>query len=318
MRSTTKIFLIAAACLMVIGLALFAIVMSVYHWDFSKLSTETYVTNTIEINKDFRNILIDTDTADIVFAVSEDETCRIVCYEHEHAKHTAFVREDTLCVNVTDNRKWYEHIGFHIGSPKITVYLPERQYASLLIEEETGDVEIPQDFTFESAELNLDTGDVSFLAAASGEVRIKTDTGEICLNGLTAGSIDLASSTGDISLSNCTCTDDLQIKVSTGDARVTDCKCENLTSRGGTGDITLKNVIAAGKIDVKRDTGDVKLLSSDACEIYIKTETGDVSGSFLSEKVFITQTDTGSVKVPKTTSGGRCEITTDTGDIEFS
>ena len=35
----------------------------------------------------------------------------------------------------------------------------------------------------------------------------------------------------------------------------------------------------------------------------------------LSDKVFLTETDTGKVDVPKSITGGRCEITTDSGDI---
>jgi DUF4097 and DUF4098 domain-containing protein YvlB len=53
----------------------------------------------------------------------------------------------------------------------------------------------------------------------------------------------------------------------------------------------------------------------DAAEIYIKTDTGNVEGRFLSDKVFIAKTDTGLINVPKTITGGRCEITTNTGDI---
>ena len=40
-------------------------------------------------------------------------------------------------------------------------------------------------------------------------------------------------------------------------------------------------------------------------------------GSLLSDKVFITETDTGNVNIPKTTDGGKCEIKTDTGDIKI-
>ena len=53
-------------------------------------------------------------------------------------------------------------------------------------------------------------------------------------------------------------------------------------------------------------------------EVFITTDTGNVDGSFLTDKVVLTQTDTGDVDVPKLTSGGRCEITTDTGDISIS
>ena len=69
---------------------------------------------------------------------------------------------------------------------------------------------------------------------------------------------------------------------------------------------------------IKRSTGDVKFDGSDAAEIFIKTDTGDVTGSLLTDKVFITQTDTGNIDVPKTVNGGRCEISTDTGDIKIS
>ena len=55
----------------------------------------------------------------------------------------------------------------------------------------------------------------------------------------------------------------------------------------------------------------------DAAELSITTDTGDVKGTLLSDKVFIARTDTGRVHVPETTNGGKCKITTSTGDIIF-
>jgi len=80
----------------------------------------------------------------------------------------------------------------------------------------------------------------------------------------------------------------------------------------------LENINIIEKLYIKRSTGDVKLDSSDAGEIYIKTDTGDVTGNLISEKIFITQTDTGSIDVPKTVNGGKCEIITDTGDVKIT
>jgi DUF4097 and DUF4098 domain-containing protein YvlB len=62
----------------------------------------------------------------------------------------------------------------------------------------------------------------------------------------------------------------------------------------------------------------VKFERCDASELYIELDTGDVTGSLLSDKVFIAQSDTGRVNVPKSVTGGRCEITTDTGDIKIT
>ena len=114
------------------------------------------------------------------------------------------------------------------------------------------------------------------------------------------------------------CTGDVSIHVSTGEAYLTDVTCENIFSDGNTGEIDLRNVLAAGKISIERSTGDVDFDGCDAAELFIQTDTGDVEGSLRSDKVFVTTTDTGDVDVPKTTSGGICEIITDTGDIRMN
>ena len=69
---------------------------------------------------------------------------------------------------------------------------------------------------------------------------------------------------------------------------------------------------------IERSTGDVIFNKSDAGEIYIETDIGDISGTLLTNKIFIYDADTGDVKLPSVMSGGKCQIETDTGDIEIS
>ncbi len=71
-------------------------------------------------------------------------------------------------------------------------------------------------------------------------------------------------------------------------------------------------------MSIQRNTGSVKFNKSDAGEIKVVTTTGDVKGTLLTDKVFIVNTNTGKKEVPNTITGGRCEITTDTGDIKIS
>jgi DUF4097 and DUF4098 domain-containing protein YvlB len=149
-------------------------------------------------------------------------------------------------------------------------------------------------------------------------VKIKTTTGNICIEDASVGSLDLAVSTGKVTVSGVTCEGNIALGVSTGKAYLSNIRCKNFTSSGSTGDISLNNVIATEKLSIERSTGGVKLDRSDAAEIFIETHTGNVTGSLLTDKVFITQTDTGKINVPKTVSGGRCEITTDTGDIQIT
>ena len=130
-------------------------------------------------------------------------------------------------------------------------------------------------------------------------------------------SIKIKTSTGKITISDIDCQSNITTEVSVGKTHLTNVTCNTLTSSGSTGDVSLKNVVCSDKLSIKRSTGDVKLDGCDAAEISITTDTGDVRGTLLSDKVFIAQTDTGRVDVPKTTSGGKCEITTSTGSIKM-
>lgn len=317
MRKITKIWLTLAVFLFVTGLILFAAVMQKYNWDFTKLSTTEYETNTYVINEQFTNLSINTDTADIVFALSDDGKCTVECYEEEKAKHSVTVQDDMLVIKVIDNKSWYDHIGINFSSPMITVYFPQAEYTSLSISEDTGDIEIPEDFTFQNVDISLSTGDAHFCASAHEMIKIKTSTGDIHAENVSAGALDLSVSTGRVTATGVTCQRDITVGVSTGKTYLTDVTCKNVLSSGSTGDITLKNVIAAEEFSISRSTGDVKFDGCDAAEIFVETGTGDVTGSLLSDKIFIAQTDTGKIDVPKSTTGGRCEITTDTGDIKL-
>ncbi len=317
MSKRTKIWLVIAASLVLVGGIIFTGVMTVFKWDFTKLSTVKYEINNYEINENYKNISIVTDTTDIVFAPSEDSKASVVCYEQKNIKHSVAVKDSTLVIEGVDERKWYEHIGITLGTPKITVYLPKNEYASLSIKESTGDIEIPKNFRFESMDISLSTGDVNCLASASDDIKIKTSTGDICLENVSAGSLELSVSTGEVIAKGITCQGDIKIKVSTGDTKLTDVACKGVFSNGSTGDISLKNVVATEKLSIERSTGDVRFDGCDAAEIFVKTDTGSVKGGLLTDKVFITQTDTGSVDVPKTVTGGKCEIVTDTGNIKI-
>ena len=320
MRRATKVWLMIAAFLVLLGCILFAGVMTTLKWDFTELATVKYETNTHEISEAFDSISLNTDTADIAFALSDDGKCKVECIEEENAKHCVAVEDGTLTVELMDERSVYGfigHIGINFGSPKITVYLPKTQYTSLLINESTGDIEMPKDFGFNNVDISLSTGDVNFNASASEMIKIKTSTGDIRVEDISAGKLDLSVSTGRVSLSGVTCQGDVTVGVSTGDAKLADISCKSVISSGNTGAISLIRVIATEKFSIERSTGDVRFENSDAAEIFVETDTGYVTGTLLTYKVFITQTDTGDVDVPKTTAGGKCQITTSTGDIEI-
>ena len=296
--SITKILLIIAISLVVAGSIIFVCAMTSIGWDFSKLSRAKYVTNSYDIDEPYKEIFIKAETADIVFAVSEDSSYRVECYEQERVKHEVSVKDGTLMIAINDTRAWHDYIGFNFGFPKITVYMPAGEYGALSIKLSTGNVEVSRDFCFDSIDISGSTGKITNFASAKGNVKLEVSTGKILVSNISAGSLD--------------------VKVSTGDANISSVRCKSFASDGSTGDIELEDVIAEERLTIKRTTGDVELDRCDAGEIYITTSTGDVEGSLLSEKVFIINTDIGDKSVPNTISGGRCEISTNTGDIEIA
>ena len=321
MKKATVFWLIAAVMLVLIGTLLFAGTMATLRWDFTKLATVTYETRTYEIREDFDCISIDTDTADIEFILSDDGTCKVACYEEDTAKHSVTVTEGTLTVQMAEKETARDLIGFvriNLDSPRIQIYLPKEKYSSLLIREATGAVEIPNGFTFRNVDLSLSTGDVVCLASAAEMLKIETSTGDIRVENISAGALDLSVSTGTVTASGVTCGGDVRVGVSTGKARLTGIRCKNVISTGSTGDISLTDVLAAERFWIERSTGDVRFEDCDAAELFIETSTGDVIGTLLSDKVFITETDTGSTEVPQSTAGGKCEISCDTGDIRIT
>lgn len=314
----TKVWIITAVSFILIGGIIFVGAMSMLKWNFKGISTTKYETNTYDIAEKFENISINTDTADILFVLSADGKCSVECVEEVRTKHTVSVQENTLSIDISDTRKWYDHISFFsFGTPKITVYLPSDKYALLTVKASTGDIKLPKEFTFDGIDIKVSTGDVSCNASTANDLKIKTSTGHINIDNITAANMNLTTSTGGINVKSADCSGKIETKVSTGKTNLTDVKCESLISNGNTGDIKLTDVIAAKDFNIKRSTGDINLIACDAGEIFITTDTGDVSGTLLTDKVFICKTDTGDIDVPKTTTGGRCEITTDTGDIEI-
>lgn len=318
MKTKTKIWLFAATALFLLGAILFGGVMMALGWRFDKLSTTEYQTNIHNIDDAFTNIRIETDTASVCFLPAADGKARVECYEEEKITHTVSVSDGTLRVKANDTRAWYEHIGIHFGTPKVTVYLPQKTYDTLYVSVSTGSIDIPQDFAFAWVDARASTGSVALRASEAGEVTVKTTTGAITVENVSCSSLSLSVSTGSVAVRNVSATGTASVHVTTGSTTIKDLSCRSLYSEGSTGKLTLENTFAREKISIKRSTGGVVFNGCDATEIYVRTATGSVRGSLASPKDFDAHSDTGRVCVPDTTTGGRCEIKTDTGDIHIT
>lgn len=315
MSKRTKTHLLLSALLMLAGLILFSAVMIKCEWDFKKLGTVDYETRTQTVSEEFDSIRIHTSASDLRILPSDDGACSVYLHENAKAKHTVSVSDGALCIEGAKGKSLF---GFSFDTPQIILYLPESEYECLAASVTTGDTEISDTLRFSSVQLSTTTGDILCRAAASDNVSLKTTTGDILLENAAAESIVLSVTTGSITVKNISGESALSLSTTTGRSELSDIRCKSVYAAGTTGDLTLTRVLATESIFAQRTTGDVRFSECDAAEITVKTGTGDVSGTLLSEKQFKTDTATGSIRVPQSQTGGRCEISTTTGDIHIT
>lgn len=304
-------------------------------WD--QLSgANSMVTTEETVTGDFDNIDIDVFWLDVELLSSADGTCYYKATAYESMPCTVAVENGTLKIRQDDNRQRYQHIGINWNEPTLTLYLPKDAYDQLTISGSTSDLTIPANFRFQSVTATNSTGDIAFSAQVAGDLAITCSTGDINLKGVSAKAITASVSTGDVTMEKVSC-NSLSVCTSTGHCYLTDVAVENnLSATSGTGkkvftnvtcgsldmesttgDNELSNVVVSGDAKMESNTGDWELNGFDAANIRIEASTGEVEGRLLSEKVFLVDTSTGDVDVPRGSSGGRCEITTSTGDIDI-
>ncbi len=318
MKRSTRIWLLTAGALILVGCIVFAGVMTSMKWNFGKLSTVQLETRSYESGEAFRDVSATTDAADVVFVKSGDGVCRVECRELPDAPHTVRVEDGVLVIKAQEDRDWTAYLGVGFETPRITVYLPDAEYGALTVHSGAGNVTVPDGFSFASADVTLGAGNAEFAADAAGAVRLKSGARNVSASNVEVGALDASVSAGRVTLTGVRCREDITVDVTTGESRVSGAACQSIRSTGGTGSLLLVDVIAEERMEIERSTGDVDLDGCDAGEISIKTSTGDVTASLLTQKVFLVESATGSVDVPRTTRGGTCEVTSGTGDIEIT
>lgn len=284
MKKGTKIGLIVAGALVLVGAGLFTGVMASKRWDFTSLSTTEYLGQKFDIYDEFDNISLNAKTYNVTFEKATDDRCTVSFFGPEGKTEDPFearVVNKTLSIGVKEPDNWYDHLfRFSVIPSRIIVSLPEREYGSFIAKTSTGDIDV-SDFNLDELHLSVSTGDIRVLQTK--------------------------------------CAGNISIHVSTGDTMLANVTCKSITSDGSTGDITLNHVIADNLFSVERSTGHISFEDCDASDYILKTSTGAVIGSILSEKNIDATSSTGDINIPDTKAefDGNCQVSTSTGDIEI-
>ncbi len=330
-----KKLLVISIVLLVVGAVILAAAFAFVKFDFKKISSEELMTNTYYAENSFSNIEIDSDDCKVTLIPSEDEVCKIVCTETEKVKFKITDENGTLKIVYQDSRSWVDRIGIFIAEKTVDVYLPQNEYENLKIGNSSGGVVISDGLTFSEIQTNTSSGSVKCYADAD-VLSVKVSSGSIKLDGVSALEINLESSSGSIKLDNISSENinleatsgsvkldsvnaekSITVESTSGSVELNSVSCENLNASASSGSVKLFDVIASDSMKVKSSSGSVNLNDSDASDIEIKTTSGSVKGTLLSEKIFVTETSSGSVNVPASFEGGKCYIKTSSGSINI-
>ncbi len=245
-------------------------------FDLTRFNTqETQVVNHT-VSESFTHISVDVSDCDVRFVSSHGDTCRVDCPESPNLSYSISVEQGTLTITEQDDTAWYHHVGIDLEPKELVVYLPQQTYGTLKLKTVTGNVSLPQDFSFVDATISTTSGTLQCASAVSGEATMETISGDVDITGWTPQTLQIQSTSADVRLSQ---------------------------------------VVVANSCRVENVSGDVHLNGCDAQSLVINTVSGDISASLCTGKTFSTQTVSGDVDVPSNFSGGSCNLTTVSGDI---
>lgn len=297
MKRSVRTALIVAAVLFGTGIVLL-LGASAFITDPMELNTMDFEEKNHTVTTPFSGLDIQAVESDIRLVPAEDGICRVTFLDSDKVTHTVTVEQKTLVIRRIDTRRWYERIGIYWGDFTVTVYLPEQEYEKAILKTVSGDINVPTSFRFAEAEVQSTSGEIRFTGAVNGPLTVQSTSGDVCLSSVTAG--------------------DTLVKTVSGELELNLLSVAALSAHTTSGDVDWTDVAAVGKAVLYSVSGDVKLTACDAAELEIKTTSGDVRGILRTAKNFVTDTTSGTVRVPASDfSAGICSIKTTSGDVKI-
>lgn len=325
MRKAGITALIVGIALTLVGAAIVFFVFLGVGFDFAQLnydfvsgSSKPYVEKTYDVNEKFDSIYIEDSSADIYFEMATGDKAYVESYEDEDVNYDVKVKNKTLYINrKTKSDLEIFSIGINTEQARLTVYLPKKAYDELTINTASSDITLDSKFEFESVDIDVASGDVSFGSKVSKSLDIDAASSDVSVSGCEAKNIKLHTASGEITVNGLKNCEEADISTASGEIDVADTKAKIIKCSSASGDQSYNNVIAENKFELHSGSGEIMLYGCDAKDIDINTASGDVYAELLSKKMIVTDTAGGDVNIDYDAHGenGECNVNTASGDI---
>lgn len=320
MKKGKLIAVIIAVVLIVIGCTISFCSLAYVDFDMKHFNNFKYVSSTYDITEPFEDISIDTGSIDVNFVPSKDNRCKVECKETDKQSHYIHVENNTLMIEEENTGDWFDniHIGFYWENTHIDVHLPENIYNNLYISGRSGNIYIPDNFSFNKADITISSGEVNFAGDVKNDLSVSATSGDIKLINVKAQNIESSITSGDIECYDLLCYNRMNMSATSGDISLERCNSDYFYSKVTSGDTELDECNIGLDMSIEAKSGDIDIYRCDAQTLDLESKNGDITGVLLTDKIFYAESQNGDVDIPRTMSGGRCEAHTKNGDIEFT
>lgn len=326
MKKNKKYALIISAAAVVVGLGIAAGAVGTAWFDrdtaavgknkfyLNSLDTRNLQARTYTVDEKFSSVKINETSSNIYIQPSKEKTCRVECYEGEKTHYDVRVENGELNITRRDRHNLIE-FGIFAENP-LTVYLPENEYGDIDISTASGDVEFGGAFTADRVNVDTASGDVKAGALTCRKLTVNGASADIDLGNVDCEELSVKTASGEIELDDVTARE-LSARSTSGDIDMRNVHADSLKTTTASGEMELQNVTAGVKMNLESTSGDIGLERCDAGELKISSTSGSVYGSLLTGKTFIAHSTSGDIDIPRTDDGGRCEVSTTSGDIKL-
>ena len=323
MKKSTKISLLVSLILVIAGAVCIFISLLGAGFDMRKFSNMTFEKKVFEITENFDGLHINEENDNIELYLSDDKTCKIVCYDSDEVYHEYNFNDDgRLMIFYRDNRVWYEKCFTLMENKKIQIYLPDKEYKELAIHSVNSNIDVPNSFTFE--QINIHT--------VNGKISLNCDVAKwrIFAN-------DFQEKTG-YSRLNCNVTEGVSVETTNGVILLTgeiNGKIHADTVNGKIIADNIKNADSADfsttnasidinadvikKLDVHSTNGSIQFSVKNSDRINMETVNGKITGTVPADKKCVARSTNGKISVPnRVDNDGDFYFQTVNGDVNIN
>ena len=317
MKKSTKIWLIIALVLIVSGWMIgFLCLKSVgYDWNAFRLN-DRMIEKSQGIDPEFLDLDIEIHSADLKIMATDDAAASITTKLENGTTFSCNVENGELIIRSEPdvNKEWFERM-WCTEEESITLYLPNKVYGSLCIQNQSADIVMQDQLTWNEAQIETVSGDIETHANVLQSTVLNTTSGNAQLSG-NYGNLSVTTNSGDVSCQTCTC-GPLSVLTNSGEISLNKCTSDNIVIISDSGDLFLMNTNSKDGIRVSAKSADVFVSYCSAGSMKIDTFSGDVLGVTDQDWKYTVQTSSGSVLTPQSAGDRPCIVTTNSGDVEF-